>query len=730
MKNTTDQIWFFGIDGADGNIDQKELLGGKGANLAEMADKDFPVPPGFTIPTTVCNAYRKMDSDNNRALFMASLYDDFILPAMLDLEDHMEGKMPLVSVRSGAQVSMPGMMDTILNVGITEDNLDYWKQELGSRTALDCYRRLLQMYGTTVCGVPSSRFEGQIEFVKRYKYGLEKEPVHDSEMVEQHFEKLIPWFKNVMEEESPECFPENNIRDQMMGAVEAVFKSWDNPRAKTYRAMKGYSEEWGTAVNIQSMVFGNLNEQSCSGVLFTRNPDTGDNQFLGEFLVNAQGEDVVAGIRTPEPVQDMEEWCPTLWANLKQYAERLEFLHKDMQDIEFTVEDGVLYLLQTRNANRSSEAAFRVAVEMSQEGLITQAEAMARVSAKQYVALNKPRIDPSFDTPPDGKGLPAGGGVITGTACLTSDEAVACAGKAILVRFETTPDDIEGMNHSVGILTAMGGVTSHAAVVARGLDKTCVVGCTDMMAQNEDKLWKLGDNYIQTGTKLTIDGSTGNVWVDVEVPLLTTEDNQYAEEVIKWATAAGGEYVERVMADMEMDFDDSPAAIYLDTVAIEDDMKAFAEALRVIELNTAIQTVHLDLRTKYDWMEDDDKDLWSVFETASDMAVVLENKMDVLSQLGWNDLKSRVILHLPPNAPKHRTAELANSDWTISQTVDSMDDLLSAEGMINIGAAFESSVGGLDNMNKLMDIFEAAGQKIGKPPKAVSKSRRLFDILG
>ena len=416
------------------------------------------------------------------------------------------------------------MMDTILNVGMTSDTLENWKGVLGERAALDCYRRLIQMYSSVAMGVPMELFESALEELKE-SVGVKT----DSELNADHMNRLVVRYLAIVASQGW-AFP-NTLVEQLSGAVEAVFKSWNNPRAVEYRKIHGYSDSWGTAVTVQSMVFGNMNDKSATGVVFTRCPSTGLNEITGEFLVNAQGEDVVAGTRTPDPIHTMESWDCEAFERLTTILEKLELHYGDMQDVEFTVQDGKLYILQTRNAKRSPAAAFKVAHDLAQEGVISTEQAVSRVSQSQLLALVSAAIDPKFKEDPHLVGIAAGGSVVSGKAVFSSADAVNCKEPCILVRKETDPDDIAGMNASVGILTAMGGLTSHAAVVARGMHKSCVVGCTSMAVMG-DAAHLPGGKSIHAGSKVTIDGSTGNVWVGVDVPIvsggMTPEATNYA----------------------------------------------------------------------------------------------------------------------------------------------------------------------------------------------------------
>lgn len=509
-----------GLDNADPMI-----WGGKGAGLARMAAKGYPVPPGFTISTEMCKLYQKSPEAVMTAI-------------MADIEPHLQfiwdqfGYMPLLSVRSGAPVSMPGMMDTILNVGMNMSEFPAWSDRIGNRAAWDSYRRLVQMMGSTCYDIPKDVFE-EIMHQARVKAKVETDAELDAVSLEAVFGRFVQIYKN------HNLVLKTDLHSQLRDCIEAVFKSWMNERAVEYRAIEGIDEAMGTAVTVQAMVFGNMNDQSGSGVLFTRNPSTGENLMYGEFLPNAQGEDVVAGIRTPMDVWDMntvemQDTCwPAIYDQLVKLCSNLELDYADMVDIEFTVQDKELFVLQSRAGKRSAQAAFCIAVEMMAAQEIGPATALGRVKRKHLSTVLRPAIDPKFKEQPAGHGIAGSQGIAIGKVVRSSADAVALAKtgeKVILVSEETTPEDIAGMNASVGILTRTGGATSHAAVVARGMDKPCVVGCTEM---------QLGAGYVdfgkhgqvKVGDTISIDGATGRVWVG-EVPVVGGALDEYATKFI------------------------------------------------------------------------------------------------------------------------------------------------------------------------------------------------------
>ncbi|MFO7942196.1 MAG: pyruvate, phosphate dikinase [Bacillota bacterium] len=506
----------------DGSRDMKDLLGGKGANLAEMTSMGLPVPPGFTITTRAAVKYRELGG-------MPDGLEDEIWRAMTELE-RTRGRQfgsrlnpLLVSVRSGAPISMPGMMDTILNLGLNDETVRGLAEATGDeRFALDCLRRFIQMFGNVVRGISTGDFERLLESV-RHENGVSS----DHELSSDALREIIERYKDLYEKRTGEPFPEDPRR-QLLEAVEAVFASWDNRRAVKYREHHGIPDDLGTAVNVQTMVFGNLGQTSGTGVLFTRDPANGEPNLYGEFLQNAQGEDVVAGIRTPRPVDDMADSMPEIYERLNEIAHTLEAHYGDVQDIEFTVEEGDLFLLQTRGAKRTPAAAVRIAHDMVREDLISKEEALMRVDPEKLSVLLHPSIDLSDDHEPMAHGLPASPGAATGKVVFDPDEAErrgTTGERVLLMRPETTPDDIHGIVGAQGIVTSRGGMTCHAAIVARGMGKACVVGCSDIVIDLEKGVASVGPLTIESGDLVTIDGSTGAVFLgemDLIEPVLTS----------------------------------------------------------------------------------------------------------------------------------------------------------------------------------------------------------------
>ena len=488
-------VYGFGAGKTEGNATMRELLGGKGANLAEMSEIGLPVPPGFTISTEVCTYY--YDHDHNYPDQLAGEVDAAIaaVEAATGLKFADPENPLLLSVRSGSRASMPGMMDTVLNLGLNNDVVAGLAQKTGDkRFAWDSYRRFIQMFSDVVLGVDHGLFEDALE-MKKDTRGI----FDDVDLTGDDLEELVTEYLEIVMEETGSAFP-SSPRDQLWGAIGAVFDSWMNQRAITYRRLNNIPAAWGTAVNVQSMVFGNMGDDCATGVAFTRNPSTDENMFYGEFLINAQGEDVVAGIRTPRNLttaerlaggndeMSMEEAMPEVFGQLAETRKILENHYRDMQDIEFTIQQGRLYMLQTRNGKRTAEAALRMAVEMAEEGLITKEEAILRVDAASLDQLLHPTLDKNAEKTMLTRGLPASPGAASGEVVLTADQAEerAAAGHAvILVRLETSPEDIHGMHAAAGILTARGGMTSHAAVVARGMGRACVCGAGDVRINDE-----------------------------------------------------------------------------------------------------------------------------------------------------------------------------------------------------------------------------------------------------
>ncbi|HDQ25174.1 MAG TPA: pyruvate, phosphate dikinase [bacterium] len=527
-------IYFFGKGKADGTGEMKGLLGGKGAGLAEMTKAGVPVPPGFTITTEVCNLFYEVG--NKTPAEVEKQMIEYVAKLEAATGKKFGGENPLlVSVRSGAKFSMPGMMDTILNLGINDNVVNAMVKLTGNeRFAWDSYRRFITMFSDVALDLPKSNFEHLLESMKEKK-GVKL----DTDLNASDLKELVKQSKELFKEKMGYDFPQDPI-DQLKAARDAVFKSWMNERAKTYRKMNDIPHDLGTAVNVQAMVFGNMGNDSGTGVGFTRNPSTGEHMFYGEYLINAQGEDVVAGIRTPQPIASLEKEMPVVYKQLRDITEKLEKHYRDIQDFEFTIEKGTLFMLQTRSGKRTAHAAVKIAVDMVEEKLITKEEAVMRIAPSTLDQLLHPLFDPSAKIEVVAKGLPASPGAASGRAIFTADDAVAWkekGEKTILVRLETCPDDIHGMDAAVGILTARGGMTSHAAVVARGMGKCCVAGCEEIKVSEADKTITLKDGgKIVEGDWISLDGSKGLV-IKGKVPTIEAKLVGEFGKYMEWADA-------------------------------------------------------------------------------------------------------------------------------------------------------------------------------------------------
>ena len=496
----------------EGNADMRNLLGGKGANLAEMTNLGLPVPQGFTITTEACTQYYEDGREINDEI-QGQINEYIVKMEEITGKKFGDKENPLlVSVRSGARASMPGMMDTILNLGLNETVVNTIAEKSGNaRWAWDCYRRFIQMYSDVVMEVGKKYFEELIDKMKADR-GVQQ----DVELTADDLKELAAQFKAEYKEKIGEDFPDDP-KEQLMGAIKAVFRSWDNPRANVYRRDNDIPYSWGTAVNVQSMAFGNMGDDCGTGVAFTRDPATGEKKLMGEFLKNAQGEDVVAGVRTPMPIAQMEQEFPEAFADFVKVCETLENHYRDMQDMEFTVENRKLYMLQTRNGKRTAQAALQIACDLVDEGMRTEEEAVAMIDPRNLDTLLHPQFDAAAlkAATPAGKGLGASPGAACGKVVFTADDAVewnAKGEKVVLVRLETSPEDITGMKASQGILTVRGGMTSHAAVVARGMGTCCVSGCGDIAMDEANKKFTLAGKEYHEGDYISIDGSTGNIY--------------------------------------------------------------------------------------------------------------------------------------------------------------------------------------------------------------------------
>ena len=519
---------------SEGDSSMKNLLGGKGVNLCEMTKIGVPVPQGFVVTTEACNQYYE-DNKNLAVSIEKEIYESMSkLESITGKEFGGKNNPLLVSVRSGARVSMPGMMDTILNLGLNDDVVEVISKATNNeRFAYDSYRRFIQMFSDVVMGIEKKEFEHLLEQMKEKK-GVKL----DTELDASDLKELVSQFKAHYKAKKGQEFP-SDPKKQLIEAVVAVFRSWNNPRAIVYRRMNDYPSSWGTAVNVQEMVFGNKGENSGTGVAFSRNPSTGENKIFAEYLMNAQGEDVVAGIRTPEPIETLETRNPAIYKEFMDIVEKLENHYKDMQDMEFTIEEGKLYFLQTRNGKRTAQAALKIAVDLVEEKLINKEEAILKVEPKQLDTLLHPTFDPEVikKSTPITKGLPASPGAATGKIAFTAQEAkerAANGEQVVLVRLETSPEDIEGMVAAQGVLTVRGGMTSHAAVVARGMGTCCVAGCGDIKIDEHGKILEVNGKKYASDDYISIDGSTGNVYGE-KIKTVEPEISGYFETFMKWA---------------------------------------------------------------------------------------------------------------------------------------------------------------------------------------------------
>ena len=519
---------------SEGDATMRELLGGKGANLAEMTKLGLPVPQGFTISTEACTQYYEDDRQINDEI-QAQINEHIVKMEEITGKKFGDLENPLlVSVRSGARASMPGMMDTILNLGLNEEVVDVVAKKTGNeRWAWDCYRRFIQMYSDVVMEVGKKYFEELIDEMKAKKGVTE-----DVDLTAEDLKELASQFKAEYKEKIGAEFP-TDPKEQLMGAVKAVFRSWDNPRANVYRRDNDIPYSWGTAVNVQEMAFGNWSDESGTGVAFTRDPATGEKKLMGEFLMNAQGEDVVAGVRTPMPIAKMAEIMPEVFDQFKSVCSTLENHYRDMQDMEFTIQDRKLFMLQTRNGKRTAQAALKIACDLVDEGMRTEEEAVAMIDPRNLDTLLHPQFDAAAlkAATPMGKGLGASPGAACGKVVFTADDAVAWhekGEKVVLVRLETSPEDITGMKAAQGILTVRGGMTSHAAVVARGMGTCCVSGCGDIVMDEANKKFTLGGKTFAEGDYISIDGSTGNIY-DGIIPTVDAVIAGEFERIMSWA---------------------------------------------------------------------------------------------------------------------------------------------------------------------------------------------------
>jgi pyruvate,orthophosphate dikinase len=690
----------------------KHVLGGKGAALVEMCGLGMRVPPGFTITTAVCNEYRKTKAECSPSMVSALIGD-----LMADVMGHMTWLeeqftyIPLVSVRSGAPVSMPGMMDTILNVGLTTMIVDEWGTRIGERAAFDSYRRLIQMLGATAYNVPSTVFEHELQLMKK-----EAKVTLDAELDPPALKALCFMYSQKFKAVAQKEFP-NTLEEQLRAAIVAVFDSWMNPRAIEYRKLNNISEDMGTAVTVQAMVFGNMGDDSGSGVLFSRDPSTGEPKIMGEYLANAQGEDVVAGIRTPDNLDTVHAtWC----GELEEMCWKLEAHYKDMVDIEFTVQKGELFILQSRAGKRSARAAFKIAYDLVQEEVITRAQALDRLTSDQFKVARRPGIDPKFKTQPNLTGLPACPGVAVGKPVFDCESAINCTEPCILVTHETTPDDIAGMAKAVGILTQTGGATSHAAVVARAMDKACVVGCTDMEFQgtlvgSKGVMWP-------EGAKITIDGATGRVWVGIDVPVIDSSDAPEVRAVMDWCMEKTGSvqpYVVDPAAEITTPYRIMASAWWGDDAVLEVVLETLAE-------KPSREHIVLDLTPPWQRKMGDDMALDGAFTDISHDHLFLGVINKALVEMAPG-LKGLILLNYMGNASS--TENMRSLGYVVPSSPQTVADLMKGAVGEPTGEFIDKVIGGHEAWGKIKKALVASGFPMTTVPPAVPPDYAVFTVL-
>lgn len=684
----TQTMYKFG-QGLDTGMFDSTIVGGKGAKLAKMGSLGLPVPPGVTITTDQCGAYADAHSQHD---FIADLVD----ATLTEFESIAEsiGYMPLVSVRSGARVSMPGMMDTILNVGINDENLEEWATRLGSEdAALDCYRRLIEMYSEVVVGIPAEMFE------------IPDGAYKHSDVIQSHLDT----YKNLTGDYFPQA-----MEEQLAGAIAAVFASWDSERATAYRAMHGYPSEWGTAVTIQQMVFGNRNKNSASGVLFSRDFNTGQDNVIVDWLPQAQGEDVVAGTHTPLTKHKLAVWNSEVYVNLLTYAKQLEKHFRDMQDIEFTVDSGTLYILQTRDGKRSAAAAFKIAYDLHNEGMLSKKEALQRVTGVQYSTLTNPVIDPSYKVAPDIIGEPAAGNLVTGIAVLTSADAVKCKQDCILVSHETNPTDFPGMAKAVGVLTRTGGITCHAAVVARGMDKTCVVGAVDVDLSNIE------------GKMVTLDGSTGQVWVDKDVPILVGTVPEFVEEMVSWGLGSDAPLVTVTPESVPKE-----GLVYIDMSGCLGTAKALTAALKGLKTRGGEGIIGFGNTDEFLECDTQFLEFFGVDPRTYPDMVYIQIAASLSKKIWTKKFKKSYVLHLPIGTPDIVQEKLQAAGWSFVTTITSFKSALTANGYIVLDPSFTAQLVRENvDFQDIKELLVKGGRECVDLPQRVNKKRLMFDVLG
>jgi pyruvate,orthophosphate dikinase len=663
------------------------ILGGKGFGLVQMNNLGINVPPAIIIPTNYCMQVIA------KSLSVLAILSD-VYPLLSEMEAKF-GYAPLLSIRSGAKDSMPGMLNTILNIGLNSSNLSEWSARIGERTTYDSYRRLIQMFGDVVFNIPSQEYENILTSARNTENVLT-----DADLSIVALKEVVVDFLKI----TPN-FPQT-LKMQLRKAVGAVFNSWNTDRAITYRKIHNISNTGGTAVIIQAMVFGNMNDNSCTGVLFTRSPSTGENKLYGEYLVNAQGEDVVAGIRTPNPLEQLYQWNPEILTSLIKVAYLLEHTNKDMQDIEFTVQNGELFILQTRKAKRTALAALTVAKDLVNDGVISKEQALNRVSYAQYCTAQTPILDPSFNISPNSVGIPASTGFATGVAVFSSAKALELSNisPVVLLTKETTPEDIAGMNASVGILTMTGGSSSHAAVIARGMDKVCVVGCLSLKPHGVSLVgvvttWELnGIPIIEGVTKITLEGATGKIWLNTEVPVISAKDSSLITTYDSWVSEVYP-YIEKGVA----------TSGFVSTSSLTENGEiTFSEVAATFK-----GIMSLDSRG-YN-IPDYDKGLFELV-SAFDPIKDIGDTVTKLVSMGGND--TRIVVR---NDYSTYIPALENAGYKIIPEIEKLDDLILAQGLVVLhpNVSMESAV-----IKKVMSLKDQCGESI-KPLIIANKAEDI-----
>ena len=712
------------------------VLGGKGASLVKMCSWGLPVPPGWIITTNICNEWRSLVADyehpfdEEKLEILNNFIVDLVEESAINRTELSEklGYFPLLSVRSGAPVSMPGMMDTILNVGLCSDNMEEWESRLGKRSARDCRRRLIQMLGSTSFGIPHAKFEVLLTESKTHN-GVKT----DAELSHSALIELIDSYLTLFRNETGIPFPDS-FELQMNAAIRTVFNSWMNERAVYYRKLNDIDENMGTAVIVQTMVFGNMGETSGSGVLFTRNPSTGERHIVAEYLLNAQGEDIVAGIRTPEKLIidygcKTELETPFCIGELLHMCEQLESRYYDMVDVEFTVQDSKLYILQSRVGKRSAHAAIKIVYDLVKEDSISTTTALTRITSEQYKIAQRPVVSPDFDVEPHVVGLPACPGVVTGVPVLSCDIAVNCTEPCILVAHETTPDDIKSMHNAVGILTQTGGVTSHAAVVARAMDTPCIVGCAgfgivgsimDVPSPSE----KSTIPFIKPGgPKITIDGSTGRVWIGVDVPLVDVSDSPEMLAVASWCMQFGGYRTLSLMApeDPEIETLITVSEWWGDTdilYAVLDDLEKFSSREKIV----------LDLRTPYYLGQyNDDVGLLRAFGDDFSVPAFLQAALVKLQER--SEELSGLVLYFDHLVDGKNRSKFESMGYTIPKSPDTVADLLTNNSLLIPDSFITEVIGGKQAWRELRRVLKDAKYPVNQIAKAVPSDYAVFSAF-